>query len=229
MASIRGVVNTLLQTAKFGTPLAQSLRVLAAEFREARMTRAEEKAARLPALLTVPMIVFILPTLFIVVLGPAILSVLDTFSGRARDKPTEVTQTVRPGAAGRPAHRKRHRQIRAGQAGQDRRTRAAAARRPRSCRCRSRCGPAISSRSMPMPARCATARQHRLVLVPAGTPDDAVEAVGDGMPIAPDRVRVSLPAPAPGPNEVRLYYVPPSGSAPQVAARAAVTVTSGES
>ena len=96
MASIRGVVNTLLQTAKFGTPLAQSLRVLAAEFREARMTRAEEKAARLPALLTVPMILFILPTLFIVVLGPAVLSMLDTFSGRARDKPMEVTQTVRP-------------------------------------------------------------------------------------------------------------------------------------
>ena len=59
---IRGVVNTLLQTAKFGTPLAQSLRVLAAEFREARITRAEEKAARLPAMLTVPMILFILPT-----------------------------------------------------------------------------------------------------------------------------------------------------------------------
>ena len=79
MASIRGVVNTLLQTAKFGTPLAQSLRILAAEFREARITRAEEKAARLPAMLTVPMILFILPTLFIVLLGPAVLSVIDTF------------------------------------------------------------------------------------------------------------------------------------------------------
>lgn len=82
MASIRGVVNTLLQTAKFGTPLAQSLRILAAEFRENRITRAEEKAARLPAMLTVPMILFILPTLFIVLLGPAVLSVIDTFSGR---------------------------------------------------------------------------------------------------------------------------------------------------
>jgi tight adherence protein C len=82
MASVRGVVNTLLQTAKFGTPLAQSLRILAAEFREARITRAEEKAARLPAMLTVPMILFILPTLFIVLLGPAILSVMDTFSGK---------------------------------------------------------------------------------------------------------------------------------------------------
>ncbi len=77
---IRGVVNTLQQTAKFGTPLAQSLRVLAAEMRTARMTRAEEKAARLPALLTIPMIVFILPTLFIVLLGPAALNVMDTLA-----------------------------------------------------------------------------------------------------------------------------------------------------
>jgi tight adherence protein C len=79
---IRAVVNTLLQTAKFGTPLAQSLRVLANEMRTTRMTRAEEKAARLPALLTVPMIVFILPTLFIVLLGPAALGVIDTFAHR---------------------------------------------------------------------------------------------------------------------------------------------------
>ncbi len=77
--AIRAVVNTLQQTAKFGTPLAQSLRILANESRAARMTRAEEKAARLPALLTVPMIVFILPTLFIVLLGPAAINIIDTF------------------------------------------------------------------------------------------------------------------------------------------------------
>ncbi|MGH9808702.1 MAG: type II secretion system F family protein, partial [Terriglobia bacterium] len=77
---VRAVVNTMLQTAKFGTPLAQSLRVLASEMRTSRMTRAEEKAARLPALLTVPMILFILPTLFIVLLGPAAISIMDTFS-----------------------------------------------------------------------------------------------------------------------------------------------------
>ena len=76
---IRAVVNTLQQTAKFGTPLAQSLRVLAAEMRTARITRAEEKAARLPALLTVPMIVFILPCLFIVLGGPAFLRIMDAF------------------------------------------------------------------------------------------------------------------------------------------------------
>jgi tight adherence protein C len=90
LSSIRGVVNTLLQTAKFGTPLAQSLRVLAAEYREARITRAEEKAARLPAMLTVPMILFILPTLFIVLLGPAALNIVDTFSGKKQAQTTTV-------------------------------------------------------------------------------------------------------------------------------------------
>jgi len=77
LASIRGVVNTLIQTEKYGTPLAQSLRVLAAEYRDDRMMKAEEKAAKLPATLTIPLIVFILPTLFIVLLGPAILSAMD--------------------------------------------------------------------------------------------------------------------------------------------------------
>jgi tight adherence protein C len=78
LPSIRGVVNTLLQTEKYGTPLSQSLRVLANEFRDQRMLKAEEKAARLPATLTVPMIVFILPVLFIVLIGPAVIKVMDT-------------------------------------------------------------------------------------------------------------------------------------------------------
>ncbi|MGE5269785.1 MAG: type II secretion system F family protein [Thiohalocapsa sp.] len=98
MASIRGVVNTLLQTAKFGTPLAQSLRILAQEFRDARLVRAEEKAARLPAMLTVPMILFILPTLFIVLLGPAALSIIDTFSGKAASR-APATTSVSTGAS----------------------------------------------------------------------------------------------------------------------------------
>jgi tight adherence protein C len=76
MPSIRGLVNTLAQTERYGTPLAQSLRVLASEFRNARLMKAEEKAARLPATLTVPMIVFILPPLFVVLIGPAIIQVL---------------------------------------------------------------------------------------------------------------------------------------------------------
>jgi tight adherence protein C len=81
LPSIRGVVNTLLQTEKYGTPLSQSLRVLANEFRDQRLLRAEEKAARLPATLTVPMIVFILPVLFIVLVGPAIIRVMDNLGG----------------------------------------------------------------------------------------------------------------------------------------------------
>lgn len=81
MPQIRSVVNTLLQSEKFGTPLAQSLRVLADEYRNERMLRAEEKAARLPAVLTVPMILFILPALFVVILVPAILRTIDSMSG----------------------------------------------------------------------------------------------------------------------------------------------------
>lgn len=74
---LRGMVGTLLQAERYGTPLAQSLRVLSAESREERAMKAEEKAARLPALLTVPMIVFILPPLFVVLIGPAILRTMD--------------------------------------------------------------------------------------------------------------------------------------------------------
>jgi tight adherence protein C len=80
LPAIRAVVSSLLQTEKYGTPLAQSLRVLAAEFRNERMMRAEEKAARLPAVLTVPMVVFILPTLFIVLIGPAVIKTIDALT-----------------------------------------------------------------------------------------------------------------------------------------------------
>ncbi len=81
LPGVRGVVNTLLQTEKYGTPVAESLRVLSAEFREERMLKAEEKAAKLPATLTVPLIIFIMPTLFIVLLGPAVLRALDGLGG----------------------------------------------------------------------------------------------------------------------------------------------------
>ena len=77
--SVRGVVTTMIQTEKYGTPLASALRVLSAEFRNERMMRAEEKAARLPAIMTVPLICFILPVLFIVILGPAACSISDNF------------------------------------------------------------------------------------------------------------------------------------------------------
>jgi tight adherence protein C len=77
LPSVRSMVNTLLQSAKFGTPLSQALRVLSAEFRDERILKAEEKAARLPALMTVPMVLFILPSLFVVLIGPAVLRIMD--------------------------------------------------------------------------------------------------------------------------------------------------------
>lgn len=82
LPSIRGVVTTLIQTERYGTPLATSLRVLSAEFRNDRMMKAEEKAARLPATMTVPLILFILPTLFVVLLGPAACQISDELINR---------------------------------------------------------------------------------------------------------------------------------------------------
>ena len=82
LEAVRGVVTTMIQTEKYGTPLASALRVLSAEFRHQRMMRAEEKAARLPAIMTVPLILFILPTLFVVILGPASCSINDNFLGK---------------------------------------------------------------------------------------------------------------------------------------------------
>lgn len=80
--AVRGVVTTMIQTEKYGTPLASALRVLSAEFRNERMMRAEEKAARLPAIMTIPLILFILPVLFVVILGPAACSISDAMSSK---------------------------------------------------------------------------------------------------------------------------------------------------
>ncbi len=81
LEAVKGVTTTMVQTERYGTPLASALRVLSAEFRNERMMRAEEKAARLPAIMTVPLIMFILPVLFIVILGPAACSITDAFAG----------------------------------------------------------------------------------------------------------------------------------------------------
>lgn len=79
---VRRVVATLQQTLQYGTPLAEALRVLSAEMRQEMLTRFEEKAAKLPVLLTLPMILFILPTLFMVVGGPAVIQAMHIFSHR---------------------------------------------------------------------------------------------------------------------------------------------------
>ena len=72
---------TLGQTFRFGTPLAQALRVLAAEARHERVLRLENKAARLPALMVLPLILFIMPCLFIVLVGPAVVAMAGSSLG----------------------------------------------------------------------------------------------------------------------------------------------------
>ncbi len=70
---VKAVATSLIQAERYGTPLGASLRVMAKENRDMRMAQAEKKAASLPAKLTVPMIIFFLPVLFVVILGPAII------------------------------------------------------------------------------------------------------------------------------------------------------------
>jgi tight adherence protein C len=74
---IQMLVSTLVQTLQYGTPLGQSLRTLSAEMHIHRFLQYEQNAAKLPVLLTLPMVIFILPTMFIVVCGPAALQVMD--------------------------------------------------------------------------------------------------------------------------------------------------------
>jgi tight adherence protein C len=74
---IKSVCTAMIQAERYGTPLGAALRVMAHENRALRMSAAEKKAAALPAQLTVPMIVFFLPVLFVVILGPAILKISD--------------------------------------------------------------------------------------------------------------------------------------------------------
>jgi tight adherence protein C len=74
--ALKRLAGTISQTMKYGTPLGQGLRTLAAEMRTERMTQFEERAGRLPALLTLPMIVFILPCLFIVIMGQPVSQIM---------------------------------------------------------------------------------------------------------------------------------------------------------
>jgi tight adherence protein C len=80
LESLRSITATLAQAIRFGTPLAESLRILAAEMRTARILRIEERAARLPVLLTLPLMAFILPALFITIGTPVALRIYDFFS-----------------------------------------------------------------------------------------------------------------------------------------------------
>jgi tight adherence protein C len=77
VASVRSVVTTLSQTMRYGTPLAQAIRVVASEMRNESLIQLEERANRLPTMLTIPMMLFIMPTIFLVIGGPSALRLLD--------------------------------------------------------------------------------------------------------------------------------------------------------
>jgi len=79
-AGIKAVTTAMIQAERYGTPLGNALRVMAKENRELRLAAAEKKAAALPPKLTVPMILFFLPVLFVVILGPAMMRIQDTLS-----------------------------------------------------------------------------------------------------------------------------------------------------
>jgi tight adherence protein C len=77
LEGVRAVCVSLQQAERYGTPLGQTLRVMAQENRDMRMMEAEKRAAALPPKLTVPMILFFLPVLFVVILGPAAIRVME--------------------------------------------------------------------------------------------------------------------------------------------------------
>ena len=79
LASLRSIVITLNQSIQFGTSLAESLRTLAAERRAERLAHFEERAARLPVLLTLPLMAFVLPSLIVVIATPLVLRILGMF------------------------------------------------------------------------------------------------------------------------------------------------------
>jgi tight adherence protein C len=87
---VKSVCMALQQAERYGTPLAQTLRVMSQENRDMRMSEAEKKAAALPPKLTVPMILFFLPVLFIVILGPAAIRVMST---QDTSSDTPITKT----------------------------------------------------------------------------------------------------------------------------------------
>jgi tight adherence protein C len=232
MASIRGVVNTLQQTAKFGTPLAHSLRVLAAEFRDARMIRAEEKAARLPALMTVPMILFILPTLFIVLMGPAALSIIDTFSGN-RNGPQKVTVVTHTGAGdGTAVTAPEVTEVQADD-GKARGIDDSQTERPAGAM-HATVTPSATTVAAGTPLAIdidardlASGSSHRVIIVPAGSPDEIVDQrvyMRDSVPIVPGELRITMVPARAGESEVRLYYLAQFGLTPTVAARAPIEV-----
>jgi tight adherence protein C len=233
MSSIRGVVNTLMQTAKFGTPLAQSLRVLAIEYRDARMFRAEEKAARLPALMTVPMILFILPTLFIMLMGPAALGIIDTFNHSGGGAPQQANTASHVGSggtdtgAGDQTVSVNPELQRTGQEGSQ--SGGAAAPLQATIAPDEQVVAAGQTVQVAIDARALIYNSDlRLVIVPQDAPDSVADPktfFADATRITDSDTRVAVMARKPGSDEVRLYSIPHGSSDYVVSARAPITVT----
>lgn len=78
LPQVKSITSALVQAERYGTPIGQALRVISQESRTERITLAEQKAASLPAKMTVPMMVFFVPVLFVVILGPAIIQIMAT-------------------------------------------------------------------------------------------------------------------------------------------------------
>lgn len=234
MSSIRGVVNTLMQTAKFGTPLAHSLRVLAIEYRDARMFRAEEKAARLPALMTVPMILFILPTLFIVLMGPAALGIIDTFNHTGGGAKHITVVTHNDAGGGEPDTGPAQPDITEVQA-DDSKSGSAGDKSAETLPLQATIEPAeqIVAAGQPVAvgvdARALAAYSDlRIVIVTKDTPDgvsDPKTFFASAKAVAPTQMQVELVAKTPGPSELRLYAIPPNSSDYLVSARMPMMVT----
>jgi len=77
--SYQSMVSALIQSEQYGTPIAQTMRTIAEDFRDERLMNAEERAGKIPVLMTLPMILFIFPSIFIVILGPAGIRIYESF------------------------------------------------------------------------------------------------------------------------------------------------------
>jgi len=236
MSSIRGVVNTLMQTAKFGTPLAHSLRVLAVEYRDARMFRAEEKAARLPALMTVPMILFILPTLFIVLMGPAALGIVDTFDrSGGHGGPRHVTvithnnsaEDTGVGAEQPEITEKPAEEEQPGAA--DTKPAAETPLPPATVMPAQQVAAVGEPIVVDVDARTLADNYNlRVVVVPKDTPDSVIDPkifFADAKDLAATQMQITVTSKTAGPSEVRLYSVPHFSTEYVISARTPMMIT----
>lgn len=78
----KSIISNIAQAEQYGTPISQTMRIIAEEFRANRLLKAEEKASRLPALLSLPMMIFIFPCIYLIILGPAVINVLEHFNNQ---------------------------------------------------------------------------------------------------------------------------------------------------